>query len=195
MRMNALLAHGGIGTGRAIECSTDSIARPFVRADYSGSEAMGTAEQSSVTLQHAAPRAIAAVRARLPISRVSASFTTYLDQVYAAARYGAIALDGQNIFVYRGGASGQDAEVDFGVGVRSPFESHGAVTYCELPTGECAVATHWGDYAQLGVAHSAVLAWCRANGREPTGTRWEVYGHWTDDPTHRRTDVYYELRA
>src|SRR3982751_1522832 len=120
---------------------------------------MGTPAQSSVTLQRAAPRAIAAVRARLPIARVPASFTTYLNQVYPAARHGAIPLDGQNIFVYRGGASGEDADVEFGVGVRSSFESHGAVTSCDLPTGDVAVATHWGDYAQLDDAHAAVLAW------------------------------------
>ena len=155
---------------------------------------MGTPTDSSVSLQSAPLRGIAAVHARLPISRVPASFTTYLNQVYTAARNGAIPLDGQNIFVYRGGASGEDADVDFGVGVRSPFESHGAVTYCELPTGDVAVATHWGDYGKLDAAHSAVLAWCRANDREPTGTRWEIYGHWTDDPTHRRTDVCYQLR-
>jgi effector-binding domain-containing protein len=156
---------------------------------------MATPADSPVSLQQAPLRGIAAVHARLPISRVPVSFTTYLNQVYTAARNGAIPLDGQNIFVYRGGASGEDADVDFGVGVRSPFESHGAVTYCELPTGEVAVATHWGDYAQLDAAHAAVLAWCHAHGREPTGTRWEIYGHWTEDPTHRRTDVYYELRA
>ncbi len=155
---------------------------------------MGAPAESSVSLQLATPRAIAAVRARLPIRRVPASFTTYLNQVYTAARNGAIQLDGQNIFVYRGGASGEVADVDFGVGVRSPFESHGAVSYSELPTGEVAVATHWGDYANLDVAHSAVIAWCERNGRERTGTRWEIYGHWTDDPTHRRTDVYYQLR-
>jgi effector-binding domain-containing protein len=156
---------------------------------------MGSSADASVTLQQAPVRGIAAVRARLPISRVPASFTTYLNQVYTAARNGAIPLDGQNIFVYRGGASGEDADVDFGVGVRSPFEPHGAVTYCELPTGEVAVTTHWGDYANLNVAHSAVIAWCQANGREQTGTRWEIYGHWTDDPTKRRTDVYYQLRS
>lgn len=156
---------------------------------------MTSTAQPSVALQLATPRAIAAVRARLEIRRVPTSFTTYLNQVYTAARNGAIQLDGQNIFVYRGGESGDDADVDFGVGVRSPFEPHGAVTYCELPTGEVAVATHWGDYANLGIAHSAVLEWCRANDRQPTGTRWEIYGHWTDDPTHRRTDVYYELRS
>ena len=108
---------------------------------------MGAPAEPSVSLQLAAPRAIAAVRARLPIHRVPASFTAYLNQVYTAARNGAIQLDGQNIFVYHGGASDDEADVDFGVGVRSPFETHGAVTYSELPTGEVAVATHWGDYA------------------------------------------------
>ena len=155
---------------------------------------MGAAAEPSVSLQLATPRAIAAVRARLPIHRVPASFTLYLNQVYTAARYGAIQLDGQNIFVYRGGAMDDDAEIEFGVGVRSPFEARGAVNYSELPTGEVAVATHWGDYAKLDVTHSAVIAWCEANGRERTGTRWEIYGHWTDDPAHRRTDVLYQLR-
>jgi len=156
---------------------------------------MATPAESAVSLQHAPVRGIAAVRARIPIGDVSASFRTYLDQVYRAARNGAIPLDGQNIFVYRRGASGEDLDVDFGVGVRAPFESRGAVTYSELPTGDVAVATHWGDYSQLGAAHSAIIDWCRANGREPTGTSWEIYGHWTEDPTRRRTDVYYQLRS
>src|SRR4029079_7884025 len=106
---------------------------------------MGAAMEPSVSLQLATPRAIAAVRARIPFHRVPASFTTYLNQVYTAARNGAIQLDGQNIFGYRGGAADDVAAVEVGVGVRSPFETRGAVVYSELPTGEVAVATHWGD--------------------------------------------------
>ena len=148
----------------------------------------------SVSLRQATPRAIAAVRVRLPIGRVPSTFAEYLDQVYAAGRGGAIQLDGQNIFVYRSGA-GADTEVDveFGVGVKSPFSPLGAVRYSELPVGDVATATHWGDYARLGEAHDAVIAWCRTHGRALTGTRWEVYGHWNDDPAQRRTDVYYLL--
>ena len=147
-----------------------------------------------VSLQMAAPRAIAAVRARLPIRRVPATFRQYLDQVYAASRDGVVQLDGQNIFVYHGGSSaGDDVDVEFGVGVKASFSPSGAVQYSQLPVGEVATATHWGDYARLGEAHDAVLAWCRAHQRKPTGTRWEVYGHWTDDPSRRRTDVYYLL--
>ena len=148
-----------------------------------------------VSVQVAAPRAFAAVRARLPIARVPTSFANYLNQVYAAARDGSIQLDGQNIFVYRDGGAGDEVDVDFGVGVTQPFASAGSVTYSQLPTGEVATTTHWGNYTGLGDAHAAVKAWCRANKREHTGTRWEVYGHWTDDPSQLRTDIFYLLTA
>jgi hypothetical protein len=50
-----------------------------------------------------------------------------------------------------------------------------------------------GDYSRLGQAHSAIIDWCRSHGRTPNGTRWEIYGHWTDDVSKLRTDVYYLL--
>lgn len=31
------------------------------------------------------------------------------------------------------------------------------------------------------------------SGRRRTGTRWEVYGHWVEDETQVRTDVFYLL--
>jgi effector-binding domain-containing protein len=149
----------------------------------------------SVSLKIASPRAIAAVRARIPIRRVPAMFAEYLNQVYAAARDGTIQLDGQNIFVYRDVIGAKDeADIEFGVGVNAPFSPTGAVRYSELPVGEVATATHWGDYARLGQAHHAVLAWCQAHDRKLVGPRWEVYGHWTDDPAQLRTDVYYLLQ-
>jgi effector-binding domain-containing protein len=147
----------------------------------------------SVAIQIAAPRAIAAVRARLPVARIPSMFADYLNQVYAASRSGAIQLDGQNIFVYRDGGAPGEVDVEFGVGAMASFEPLGNVRYSALPTGEVAAATHWGDYARLGDTHDAVVTWCRAHGRERAGPRWEVYGHWTDDPAKQRTDVYYLL--
>jgi len=147
----------------------------------------------SVSLQVATPRAIAAVRKRLPISRVPVVFAESLDQVYAVGRSGAIALDGQNIFVYRSvpGAA-DDVEVEFGVGVKAPFSSLGPVEYSALPTGDVATTTHRSDYSRLGEAHAAVIAWCRARNRALAGPRWEVYGHWHEGE-EPRTDVYYLL--
>jgi effector-binding domain-containing protein len=125
---------------------------------------------------------------------VKSAFREYLDQVYAAGRAGAVKLDGQNIFVYqpvRGQAD--SADVAFGVGTTAPFTVIGNVQPVEIPSGEVATTTHWGDYSGLSAAHDAVVQWCKANERRLSGTRWEVYGHWTDDPTKLRTDVYYLL--
>jgi effector-binding domain-containing protein len=145
-----------------------------------------------VSVQLSTPRTIAAVHTRLRLGAVSSSFRQYLDQVYAAARNGHVALDGQNIFVYNA-ASDQQVDVAFGVGVTAPFDVVGNVRPTELPIGEVATTTHWGNYGKLGSAHKAIVEWCQTNGRRLAGTSWEVYGHWTDDEAKLRTDLYYLL--
>ena len=146
-----------------------------------------------VSLQRAAPRTIAAVHTRLAPARVPLEFKRYLDQVYAARSSG-IQLDGQNVFVYRDAPDqAGNWDVDFGVGITAPFVPVGNVRAVELPVGEVATTTHRGSYADLGAAHDAVLAWCRANARVPPGPRWEVYGHWIEGEPPR-TDIYYLLR-
>ena len=147
----------------------------------------------TVSVQTPAPRTIAAVHARLAVRDVSRTFGRYLDQVYAAGKTGAVQLDGQNVFVYRGVFGHPEADVAFGVGIKAPFSAVGAVEPTSLPTGEAATATHWGSYAGLGAAHDAVISWARSQGRRLTGTRWEVYGHWTEDESRLRTDVYWQL--
>ena len=153
-----------------------------------------TSRNYSVTIQIAQPRIIAAVHARLPVSAVPGTFRLYLDQVYAAARNGAIQLDGQNVFVYHAVPNHpDDADASFGVGVKAPFVTIGNVQPTPLPVGEVATTTHWGAYSGLRAAHHAVIDWCRENGRQRVGTRWEVYGHWTDDESRLRTDVFHLL--
>ncbi|MFN8573110.1 MAG: GyrI-like domain-containing protein [Gemmatimonadaceae bacterium] len=142
----------------------------------------------------ATPRPVAGVKARVPRGRVGAEFGRYLDQVYALGRTGAISLDGQNVFIYRG-ASATDLAVEFCVGVTAPFQAIGAVEPLETPSGPAAMTTHHGDYRGLSQANEAILAWCLANGRDVAGPSWEVYGHWSADPSQLRTDVYYLLQS
>jgi DNA gyrase inhibitor GyrI len=140
-----------------------------------------------------AARPVAGVHAQVPRGRVAQEFGRYLDQVYAAARAGTVALDGQNIFIYRA-ATAEQLTVDFCVGVTAPFAPTGAVVPLETPGGVAAMTTHHGDYARLGEANAAILAWCRANDRLRAGPSWEVYGHWHADPAQLHTDVYYLLQ-
>jgi effector-binding domain-containing protein len=141
-----------------------------------------------------AARPVAGVRAQVPRGRVAQEFGRYLDQVYAAARTGAVSLDGQNIFIYRD-ATDKQLTVDFCVGVKAPFAPIGAVVPLETPSGVAAMTTHHGDYGGLGRANDAIHAWCRTNNRRLAGPSWEVYGHWHDDPAQLQTDVYYLLQT
>src|SRR5438045_2604836 len=92
-----------------------------------------------------AARLVAGVRAQVPRGRVAQEFKRYLDQVYAAARAGAVSLDGQNIFIYRT-ATTEQLTVDFCVGVTAPFAPTGAVAPLETPSGVAAMTTHHGEY-------------------------------------------------
>ena len=141
----------------------------------------------------APPRPVAGVRAQVRRGRVAQEFGRYLDQVYAAARAGAVSLDGQNIFIYRS-ATADELTVDFCVGAAAPFDAVGAVLPLETPAGVAAMTTHYGDYGRLGDANAAILEWCRANDRKRAGPSWEVYGHWHADPAQLRTDIYYLLQ-
>jgi effector-binding domain-containing protein len=58
------------------------------------------------------------------------------------------------------------------------------------------VATaHIGPYEQLRISHAAVIEWGRQNGYRLTGTCWEIYGDWNDDPAKLRTDIFHLVRG
>jgi hypothetical protein len=139
------------------------------------------------------PRPVAGVQAVVRRGRVAQEFGRHLDQVYAAARAGAVQLDGQNIFIYRA-ATPEELTVDFCVGVTAPFAAVGTVVPRETPQGVAAMTTHVGDYGRLGEANAAIIAWCRVNDRLRAGPSWEVYGHWNPDRAQLRTEVYYLLQ-
>ena len=105
---------------------------------------MDPSSSYAVSLQRAAPRTIAAVRARLAPNRVPAEFKRHLDRVYAARASG-IQLDGQNVFIYYDAADepGQ-LDVEFGVGITAPMVPVGNVRPVELPFGDVASTTHRG---------------------------------------------------
>jgi effector-binding domain-containing protein len=119
-----------------------------------------------------------------------------LDEVYRHVRghpelaTGAGGERWQNVMLYRD----DRPDVEVGVLVRGRFEPAGRVIPSELPGGDVATATHRGEYAMLGVTHAAVRDHVAAQGRELAGPRWEVYGHWREDPAQLETEVFWLLR-
>jgi len=119
-----------------------------------------------------------------------------LDEVYRFVR-GRVELatgDGterwQNVMLYKD----DRPDVEVGVLAARPFEPEGRVIPSWLPGGEAATAIHHGDYAGLGATHAAVRDHVAAGGREPAGPRWEIYGHWREDPSELETEVFWLLR-
>src|SRR5262249_46681004 len=116
-----------------------------------------------------------------------------LDEGWRTMRTAPHARPGRNVMLYRDAVP----HVEVGVELAGGFEGDGRVVVSALPAGEAAMTVARGaPSAQgIGAAHDAVVAWCRAGGRELTGVRWEVYGHWLDDqdPAQYEIGVYWQL--
>ena len=110
-----------------------------------------------------------------------------LDEVYAFVRSGGTTQTGHNIMLYRDDVP----NVEVGVQVAGPFAASGRVIPSQLPAGRVATTVHHGPYDGLGAAHAAVHAWCATHGHVLTGTRWEIYGDWRDDPQELETEISY----
>jgi effector-binding domain-containing protein len=113
-----------------------------------------------------------------------------LDEVYAFVRGGGATQAGHNVMLYRDDVP----NVEVGVQVAGPFVASGRVTASELPAGRVATTVHRGAYDGLDAAHTAVRAWALARGHSLTGTRWEVYGDWREDPEELETEVNWVVR-
>lgn len=95
----------------------------------------------------------------------------------------------QNVMLYKDDVP----NVEIGVLASGPLSGAGNVISSALPVGLTAVAMHRGPYAELHVAHRAISDWCATHGRRPAGPRWEIYGHWREDPSELETEVHYLL--
>lgn len=144
-----------------------------------------------VRVERAESRPLAAVRGTATRQRLGTEIVRLLDLVWPVVREQGVRT-GHNVVVYSG-AHGDELTIDAGVEVFTDCTPLGPVRMVSTPAGEVAVATHLGDYAQMGGAYAALDRWCRATGRRRAGVQWEVYGDWDEDPARLRTDVYYLL--
>jgi effector-binding domain-containing protein len=148
--------------------------------------------RTEVTVTNSIPLPLAAARVTTQISNWSRQFKPVLDKVYAFLRANEISHKGINIMIYRPREDGL-VDIECGVQVGAPFAASGEVVCSATPHGVAATVAHFGSYAELGVSHRAVVEWARTNGKALTGTCWEIYGHWNDDPEKVRTDLFHLL--
>ena len=152
---------------------------------------------SSVSIEVASPRILAAVRRQVRIGQVATAWRPALDLVWAFLRQNpGLRTDGHNIFLYHHPAKRESAmAVDFGVQVTRAFPQSGDVFATETPAGRVASALHLGPYERMGETHDAIQSWARANRMTMAGKSWEIYGDWTDDAARLETRIEYLLAS
>jgi effector-binding domain-containing protein len=151
--------------------------------------------ETSVSLIESAGRPTVVVARETTWREFPSLWGSMLDEVYAVVKLagadGARSAEDrwQNVMLYKDDVP----NVEVGVLASGPFAPAGNVISSALPAGVTAVATHRGPYAGLELAHRAVRDWCAAHGRQLAGPRWEIYGHWRQDPSELETEVHYLL--
>jgi len=141
-----------------------------------------------IRVEDAMPRQLAAMRGATSRAELPRTILKLLDTVWPVLR-GQHVKTGHNVVLYFGGL----AHIEAGVEVFGDFVDVGEVRHLQTPAGPVVTTAHWGEYSEMAGAYAAVQRWCVASGRQQTGTSWEVYGDWADDPRQRRTDVYFLL--
>lgn len=113
-----------------------------------------------------------------------------LDKVWTYLRANGADTD-HNVVVYRAcdRATGVTT-IDVGVQVESALPGNGEVVPVTTPGGLVVTTVHIGPYDKLGDASSALHDFCKTHDHPIAGPTWEEYGHWNDDSSNLRTDVF-----
>ncbi|MBI1280979.1 MAG: AraC family transcriptional regulator [Anaerolineaceae bacterium] len=143
-----------------------------------------------VTLTNALARPTAVVPATTTWREFPSLWRELSNEVWTCLRAGGINRSCRNIMLYWDDVP----HVEVGVELLVPCPLTGRVVASSLPAGQVAMTTHHGAYSELAAAHRAILDWCAEQGKQNSGTRWEVYGPHNDDPAKVWTEVYYLLK-
>ena len=147
-----------------------------------------------VTVERTTACPTAVVKANTTWREFPTLWSTLLDEVWAflGATPG-LRTEGHNVMLYRHNVPDVEVAVEVGVQVTGSFEAAGRVVPSTLPGAEAATTVHAGAPAEIGAAHSAVRAWCSAQGRAVTGVSWEIYGDPDPQTGHFDVAVYWQL--
>lgn len=144
---------------------------------------------SQVELIRPPAATLAVVSVKTTRQALGVTIRSSLDTVYTFLRSVPARNEGINVVVYL------DGEMNLRVGVQVPevFESTGTVWCSTTPSGLAVHTAYFGPYLGMSEGHNAIHKWCKERGKTLAGPSWEVYGHWNDDPSKLRTDIYYSV--
>jgi effector-binding domain-containing protein len=145
-----------------------------------------------VQVMQVGPQPIAVVRRRASSEQFATVVPEACGDVWKFIRSAQIERPGRNIAVYLD-CEGEKINIEVGVEVTHSFTGDGEVVCSATPAGTVATTVHMGPYDRLGDAHAVIREWCDDHHHKTSGPQWEIYGHWNDDPSKLRTDVFYLL--
>jgi effector-binding domain-containing protein len=144
----------------------------------------------TVRIEDVERQPLAIVRRRAAGGALKAVIPEACGDVWARARAHGVDRPGRLIALYLD----EVINIEVGVEVNQAFAGFEDLPRSETPAGRVAAVTHIGGYDGLPGAHQAIRIWCKQHGHRFAGPSWEIYGHWTDDLTKLRTDLYYLLK-
>jgi effector-binding domain-containing protein len=144
-----------------------------------------------VQLVQVPPQLTAVVRTQAKIPELPKVIRPLCGEVWQFAKAAGLPRPGRHTALYLDCVM----NIEVGVEVSQPFTGNGRVVCSALPAGTAVTTAHWGPYNKLGEAHHAVQEWAAKNGHALSGVSWEIYGHWSDDPTQLRTDVSWLVKT
>lgn len=109
-----------------------------------------------------------------------------LDPVWAFIRSEGLKF-GLNVAVYLEGPK----RMEVGVQVPGDFEPPADLVRTQSPGGFAAHTSHIGPYSELDKAYDRLHTWIAQKNLKMLGPFWEVYGHWNEDQSKLRTDIYF----
>ena len=91
---------------------------------------------------------------------------------------------------------GAEIDLEGGVTVTTLVAEKDRIKLGKLPGGEVAVTRHIGPYEGLGATYDELKLWIMEQGREPTGSPWEIY--WSDpseetDSSKWETEIFWPV--
>lgn len=136
----------------------------------------------------------AVIRSRVRPKELAQFVPAACGEVWSFMRSAGLPRPGRHLAVYLDAAG----SVEVGVEVTGPFVGSDRVHCSTLPAGRVVTTVHFGPYAGLSEAHTAIHEWCAGHGHRRSSISWELYGHWQEswntDSSKIRTDVFYLLQ-